>query len=330
MQDNILIADGPVRACLADFGLSTLAPSPLGETSTITTGGTYLYMSPELLDPGDFGGESARPTQPADIYAFGMVIYEVLTGSNPFHGYNMGMFQLMGLVMKGGRPKEPSNAGEIGFGSGTWELVKECWRDQPTGRPTIERVLAHLVRSSAGVDDLKSPTYEYPPPTTHDHELVLPVEQIILQQPQHPASQDPGSANRQQITTLADDTGNQDGISIVSRWPRNSRRLTMPQPDSTSHSAKNPLPPPPDDSPEAPGDNNPIVSQWRQLASTDTESPDFHDLISSLTSEVGRSSTTTLCGDDAGDTLGIMDKVCSTHDGARNVWLNPCLGSKGQ
>ena len=315
LQDNILIADGPVRACLADFGLSTLAPSPLGETSTITTGGTYRYMSPELLDPGDIEGKSARPTQPADIYALGMVIYEVLTGSDPFHDYNMGAFQLMLLVMKGGRPKKPSNAEEIGFGSGTWELVKECWRDQSTGRPTIERVLGHLARNSAGeCGRLENSSLRMSP---HGHELVLPVEPIILQQSQHLASQDPGSTNRQQIATSVGDAGNQDKISIVSRWLRNFRRFTKPQPDSTSRSAEEALPHPPDDFPEAPGDNNPIVSQWRQLASTNTRSPDFRPLLLSLTSEVGRSLTTALCGDDAGDTLGIMDKVGSACDGTR-------------
>ena len=37
-------------------GFSTLAPSALGKTSTTTTGGTYLYMAPELLNSEKFGG----------------------------------------------------------------------------------------------------------------------------------------------------------------------------------------------------------------------------------------------------------------------------------
>ena len=155
MQDNILITDAPVRACLAGFGLSTLAPGIPGETSTLTTGGTYLYMAPELLDSG-----GVRPTQPADIYAFGMVIYEVLTGCDPFHDYNLGVIQLLILISNGGLPKKPSNAKEIGFGSETWELVEECWRDKPTGRPTIERVLAHLAHNSSGTDILKIPNLQ--------------------------------------------------------------------------------------------------------------------------------------------------------------------------
>ena len=120
-------------------------------------------MAPELLNSEKFGGRRARPTKLADIYAFGMVIYEVLTGSDPFHDYNLGVVQLILLISNGGQPKKPSNAGEIGFGGGTWELVKECWRDRPTRRPTIERVLAHLARKSSGMDIQKRPAYEYLP-----------------------------------------------------------------------------------------------------------------------------------------------------------------------
>ena len=120
-------------------------------------------MAPELLSSEKFGEKRSPPTQPADIYAFGMVIYEVLTGSDPFHDYNLGVIQLLLLISNGTRPKKTSNAEEIGFGSGIWELVKECWKDKPTRRPTIERVLAHLAHNSPGMNTLKSPAYNHLP-----------------------------------------------------------------------------------------------------------------------------------------------------------------------
>ena len=52
-----------------------------------------------------------------------------------------------------------------------------------------------------------------------------------------------------------------------------------------------------------------IVPRWQQLASMDQQSPDFLPLLSSLTAEVNRSSTTMLNGDDARITLSVMDKV---------------------
>ena len=150
LQRNILITnETPPRACLADFGLSTLTPCVPAETTTTTAGGTPLYMAPELLNPEKFGRTSSRPTQPADVYAFGMVIYEVLTGLDPFYGQKLGTFQLVCRVVDGERPTKPGNAEHIGFGNGTWKLVKECWKTKSTKRPTIERVLAHLAHVSA-------------------------------------------------------------------------------------------------------------------------------------------------------------------------------------
>ena len=53
------------------------------------------------------------------------------------------------------------------------------------------------------------------------------------------------------------------------------------------------------------------VPQWQQLASMDQKSPDFLPLLSSLTAEANRSSTTKLCDDDARIALSVMDKVSS-------------------
>ncbi|KAF9781221.1 kinase-like domain-containing protein [Thelephora terrestris] len=160
---NILITnDTPPRACLADFGLATLAPSTEGATTTNTAGGTLLYMAPELLFPSKFGNQTARPTKPADVYALGMVIFEVLTGLQPFHERKWPLVEIFYHVMKGERPAKPSDAEQVGFGGGTWELVEECWKEEPTERPTAERVLTHLstiAASSAAV----GPTSEIPP-----------------------------------------------------------------------------------------------------------------------------------------------------------------------
>ena len=89
---NILI-DKERRACIADFGLSTItgvATQAAGASQesvisndtlmSFTGGGTRRWMSPELLDPERFGipeSEGNRPTRQSDCYALGMVIYEV-------------------------------------------------------------------------------------------------------------------------------------------------------------------------------------------------------------------------------------------------------------
>ena len=88
---NILI-NRDRRACLADFGLSTITglatkagasrASLISNDSLVSfiEGGTRRWMSPELLDPERFGipeSEDNRPTRQSDCYALGMVIYEV-------------------------------------------------------------------------------------------------------------------------------------------------------------------------------------------------------------------------------------------------------------
>ena len=144
-QSNILIVDGtPPRACLADFGLSTFIPSTQEGQSTSTTSGTTFFMAPELLAPKTFGLAKSPPTQPADIYAMGMVIYEVLTGFYPFYDLKLAPLEVALRVQAGKRPTKPGNAEGIGFGSGTWELVQECWKAKSVRRPTVDRVVRHL------------------------------------------------------------------------------------------------------------------------------------------------------------------------------------------
>ena len=114
-----------------------------------------MFMAPELLCPGKFGKSSSRPTQPADIYAFAMAIYEVLTGFQPFHEQKWAEFEIVYNVMTGVRPTKPANAEQIGFENGTWGLVEGCWVADSTRRPAIDQVLAHLtsVAAHSGVVD---------------------------------------------------------------------------------------------------------------------------------------------------------------------------------
>ncbi|KAF9641818.1 kinase-like protein, partial [Thelephora ganbajun] len=84
---NILIKNGATpQACISDFGFSTLTPtmSFVMPASMDECKGTWSHMAPELLHPEKFGLRDGRVSKQADIYAFGMVVYEVLTGRFPF------------------------------------------------------------------------------------------------------------------------------------------------------------------------------------------------------------------------------------------------------
>ena len=71
---NILITQGPTGPTvkLLDFGLATSSQATLGQR-----GGTLLYMPPEVL----LGGAA---TEASDLYAVGVMAYQMLVGRHPF------------------------------------------------------------------------------------------------------------------------------------------------------------------------------------------------------------------------------------------------------
>ena len=99
-------------------------------------------MAPELLFPGNFGLKTCQVSKQADIYAFGIVVFEVLTGRAPFGKKRQ--HEVIVLAVEGNRPRKPENARDIGFGRGTWELVQQCWNQERGERPTVERVSEHF------------------------------------------------------------------------------------------------------------------------------------------------------------------------------------------
>lgn len=72
---NVLVAGGEVR--VLDFGLSLAAENRGGEAAS-STAGTLAYMAPEVL----IGGIANPMT---DLYAVGIIAYELVTGRHPFH-----------------------------------------------------------------------------------------------------------------------------------------------------------------------------------------------------------------------------------------------------
>jgi len=130
-------------------------------------------MSPELLDQGDTCEHG--PTKESDIYALGMLIYEVrvhasppslattkkklkrkkkqvLGGRAPFDDLpNPGMIVVE--IAKGSRPKKPENAAGLGFTDGLWGILERCWSADKNTRPTLETILSCLREAVSGLED---------------------------------------------------------------------------------------------------------------------------------------------------------------------------------
>ena len=130
------------RALLSDFSLITLIPDQSTFISTCLGGGTFQWMSPELLDPTRVNSEKGRPTKESDCYALGMVIYEVLSGGAPF-GTNLSL-AVISKILGGERPKKPQGeAGKL-FTAGIWDVVERCWKAEPSERASARDVLLCL------------------------------------------------------------------------------------------------------------------------------------------------------------------------------------------
>jgi serine/threonine-protein kinase len=107
-------ADGRIRIKVLDFGVSKVAAQirQVALTSTGTALGTPHYMAPEQLKSAK--GADAR----ADIWSLGVVLYELLAGTQPFDGKSFGHL-FMQIVSEDGtplakyRPDVPAGISEI-------------------------------------------------------------------------------------------------------------------------------------------------------------------------------------------------------------------------
>jgi serine/threonine-protein kinase len=126
--DNVMMSGG--AAVVADFGIAKAVSAAQSETSTNITGtgagiGTPAYMAPEQA-VGDPSSDHR-----ADIYSFGCVAYELLTGTPPFHG--MQTFQIVAAHVSVVPPSVTELRPETPPALAA--LVAQCLEKSPAARP---------------------------------------------------------------------------------------------------------------------------------------------------------------------------------------------------
>ncbi|XP_010443452.1 PREDICTED: uncharacterized protein LOC104726317 [Camelina sativa] len=125
---------------IGDLGLSKV------KQKTLVSGGvrgTLPWMAPELLS-----GKSNMVSEKIDVYSFGIVMWELLTGEEPYADMHCASI-IGGIVNNALRPKIPQ------WCDPEWKgLMESCWGSEPTERPSFAEISQKL-RNMAAAMNLK-------------------------------------------------------------------------------------------------------------------------------------------------------------------------------
>lgn len=142
-ENIIRTASGAVK--ILDFGLAQFEPGAreLASLSRLTApglvAGTPPYMAPEQL----LGHSTDFRT---DQFAFGVVFYELLTGTHPFGGHSLPSTIARILASDPPPPAQPAD-----FPDGVWELISRCLAKDPANRfETTDALVAALRDAGSG------------------------------------------------------------------------------------------------------------------------------------------------------------------------------------
>ncbi|KIJ07293.1 hypothetical protein PAXINDRAFT_103020 [Paxillus involutus ATCC 200175] len=95
------------------------------------------WAAPEFFALTDKDADTPRPTKMSDIYSFGCLMLQVLTGKDPYCGTKRSE-QVVYLKYLG---REPIDAQTPGVADHYLAFMRRCWALVPENRPTIETVV---------------------------------------------------------------------------------------------------------------------------------------------------------------------------------------------
>ena len=103
--------------------------------------GSPIYTAPEILIDGKYSKSS-------DVYAFALVIYEIITLEKPFESEKM--FEI--LLNVATKKMRPEISGDIP--PAYRDLIERCWSQQPENRPTFDDIVNELRHNQEYITDL--------------------------------------------------------------------------------------------------------------------------------------------------------------------------------
>src|SRR5215472_10940317 len=149
---NILVGKNGVK--VLDFGLAKMTPQADAEGATVTIPqtneglilGTLQYMAPEQLEGQ---GADAR----SDIFAFGLVLYELITVKRPFTGKSRA--SLIASILK--EPPPPMQELQPLTPASLERVIQTCLEKDPEKRWQSARDIKHALESMADLAPASRP-----------------------------------------------------------------------------------------------------------------------------------------------------------------------------
>ncbi|UZO13398.1 uncharacterized protein OCT59_004897 [Rhizophagus irregularis] len=124
---NILLSDIDILQHNWKIGDLGLSQSVDNKSTNNEVYGVIPYIAPEIFKGSKFSKE-------ADIYSFGMVMWELTTGCKPFADVKHDI-HLVYKILDGERPKITEDTPEFYA-----NLMKSCWDTDPNKRPSITEI----------------------------------------------------------------------------------------------------------------------------------------------------------------------------------------------
>ena len=104
--------------------------------------GTKGFIAPEVFSMGG----SARYNEKADIFSFGMLLYQIISRKGPYYELSDDKIHL--AVQKGERPKLPKDSRATMAYHYLSQVMEACWEGDPQERPHTESILKYICLSS--------------------------------------------------------------------------------------------------------------------------------------------------------------------------------------
>lgn len=96
-------------------------------------------MAPEVFEE--------EYTKESDVFSFAMLAYELITGIEPYNGFNKINFQDE-IKNKGNRPKFSDDIPDAYM-----QLIEGCWSDDPNERPSFDEIVNNLENNKDFITD---------------------------------------------------------------------------------------------------------------------------------------------------------------------------------